>query len=103
MSNFWTEIHDHKVENTKTRPKSGYYLCDECKQWQGHDITCSKVDIESLARLLKQTRKNEESMRAKSARWLELLQIATGKNAILKQENNKLRKANEKLRKKLGE
>lgn len=98
MSSFWSEIHDSKVENARQRPKSAFRYCDECKAWQGHEAKCSKVTVEALANLLKQARKNEESVRGKAARWLESLQIATGKNAILKHENNKLRKANNKLR-----
>jgi len=95
---FYSEIYDAKTQNVRARPTSALRLCDECKAWQGHEITCSQVTIESIAKLLEHSRKSEQAMRDKAARWLEHLQRATGKIAILKHENNKLRKANDKLR-----
>ena len=95
---FYSEIYDTKTQNVKVRPTSAFRMCEECKGWSGHEITCSQVTVESIAELLKQSRKSEQSMRDKAARWLEHLQRATGKIAILKHENNQLRKANDKLR-----
>jgi len=96
-SDFYTEIYDQKTQNVKIRPKANLGICDECKGWGGHKVTCSQVTIERVKRLLDTARKQEEVMRLKAARWLEHLQRATGKIAILKNENNKLRRANEKL------
>ena len=97
---FYTEIYDAKTTNVRERQKSGVMsFCSECKQYSGHEVTCSKVTIESIARLLANSRKSEEAMRVKAARWIEHLQRLTGKLAILRHENNQLRKANEKLRK----
>jgi len=96
-SDFYTEIYDQKTQNVKIRPKSKLGICDECKGWSGHKVTCSKVTIERVKELLDTARKQEEAMRLKAARWLEHLQRTTGKIAILKHENNKLRWANEKL------
>jgi len=88
---FFTEIYDTKTENVRVRSTHALIKCDECGAWCGHEITCSRVTVESIARLLKIARKNEESIRQKAARWLEQLQRATGKIAILQHENNKLR------------
>lgn len=102
MSNkdFWTEIHDNKVSNVRNRPKSAFKLCEECEAWQGHELTCSKVTVESIAKLLAHSRACEELSRQRASRWLESLQTLTGKLAILKQENNALRRNYEKLKKK---
>lgn len=100
-ANFWTEIYDTKTQNASKRNKSAFLHCDECKAWQGHEITCSKVTIEHIALLLKHARKQEELAKERGAKWLAHLQRLTGKIAILKHENNKLRKANEFMRKKL--
>ena len=97
---FYSEIYHAKTENVRVRPKSSmkFRVCEECKAWRGHEVTCSKVTVEAIAELLRQSRDSQEAMRAKAARWLEHLQRTTGKLAMLKHENNKLRKANEKLR-----
>jgi hypothetical protein len=96
-SDFYTEVYDQKTQNVKIRPKANLGICDECKGWGGHKVDCSQVTIERVKELLDTARKQEESIRLKAARWLEHLQRATGKIALLKHENNKLRWANEKL------
>lgn len=95
---FWTEIHDVKKSNIKNRPTSCFKMCHECGVWSGHEVTCSEVTVEAIADLLKFSRKNEQAMRDKAARWLNDLQIMTGKVAILKHENNKLRSENRRLK-----
>lgn len=97
MTPFGSEIYDAKTENVRCRPKGPYVYCEKCKSWQGHEVTCSEVSVESIAMLLAQSRHNEQQIRDKAARWLESLQRLTGKLAVLKHENNKLRKANERL------
>lgn len=92
---FYSEIYDTKTQNVKVRPVHGVGHCDECGKFAGHKTTCSKVTFDDLIRLILQSQKTEEAMRKKAARWLEHLQRATGKIAILKHENNKLRKENE--------
>ena len=101
--NFYTEIYDTKVGNVKVRPTSAFIMCDECKHYGGHEVICSQVTVEGLAALLTQARKREQHYRDKAAEWLTQLQRLTGKMAILKNENNKLRAANEKLRKEKGD
>lgn len=95
---FYTEVYDAKTQNVKVRPKSAFKFCEECKRYQGHEATCSEVTVESIAVLLKNSRDAEQAARERAARWLEHLQRCTGKIALLKHENNKLRQANEKLR-----
>jgi len=102
-ANFWTEIYDTKTQNAGKRNTSAFRMCDECKAWQGHEITCSKVTIEHIAILLQHAREQEERAKERGAKWLAHLQRLTGKIAILKHENNKLRKANDELRKRLAE
>jgi len=95
---FYTELYDAKTENVRVRPTSAHGLCPECKRWSGHEVACSKVTLEDVANLLKQSRKNEQHARDRAANWLSQLQRLTGKLAILRHENNRLRKANEQLR-----
>jgi len=96
-SDFYTEVYDQKTQNVKIRPTSKFERCHECNGWSGHKLDCSQVTIERVKELLDTSREQEEVMRLKAARWLEHLQRATGKIALLKHENNKLRWANEKL------
>lgn len=94
----YSEIYDTKTLNTRIRPKIYSGKCDECKEFNGHDVTCSKVTVEGIAKLLRVSRISEQVTRDRAARWLEQLQRLTGKLAILKHENNKLRRENEFLR-----
>lgn len=95
----YSELYDPKRMNVKVRPRRSSGLCSECKKRDGHEYTCSKVTIESMVTLVRQSRENEENIRGKAERWLTHLRRVIGKLALLKHENNKLRKANEKLRK----
>jgi hypothetical protein len=103
LARTYTEIYDTKSNNTKIRPKGKFFYCNECKAWQGHEITCSQVTIESIATLLTHSRDAEQHARNRAAKWLDDANRLAGRVAIFRHENNKLRKANEKLRKENAE
>lgn len=103
LTRTYTEIYDTKSNNTKIRPKGKFFYCKECKAWQGHEITCSQVTIESIATLLTHSRDAEQHARNRAAKWLDDANRLAGRVAIFRHENNKLRKANEKLRKQNAE
>jgi hypothetical protein len=94
----WTELYDPKV-GRKLRQIPFQYKCDKCGEWNGHKLDCDAVDMEQLYRIAKQAQKAEEHARERADRYWQMLQQYQGKLATLKHENNKLRKANEKLRK----
>ena len=88
----WTEIHDKKKDRIGKRAKGPFVLCKKCGEWCGHNINCEEVSVESIASLLVTARRNEEWARERAAKFFEDLQRLSGKIAILKHENNKLRK-----------
>lgn len=93
----WTELYDPK-DGRKLReiPMGG--TCKKCGKWNGHRLDCEEVDTEQLYRIAKQAQAAEEHARKLADRYWRMLQQYQGKLATLKHENNKLRKANEKLR-----
>jgi len=97
-SEFYTELYNVKKSNVEKSPKTGGY-CKECRFWDGHNIDCSKVTLEDAVKLAIRNKKQEIFARERAANYLEQLQRLTGKLAILRHENNKLRKQNERLRK----
>lgn len=103
-SSDWREVvHDQKTANTV---QSSIGLprgrCAHCKQWYGaHEPDCPLVDVPSLAKLLSVSRKSEKRAKERAARLLNNMQTLANKVGSLKWENNKLRKANENLRKEL--
>lgn len=96
----WSEIYDSKDHRIANRDRGPIRFCDKCQQWQGHSIDCSEVTLEGLAALLMQARKNEQHARDRAANYLKHLKMMSGKLAMLKHENNQLRKNNERLSKK---
>lgn len=96
-SEFWTEVYDSKDQRVSSRMRS-YTFCDECRHHGGHTIECSKCDLEHLAVLLKRSQKSEEVARRRAAEWLAKVRELTGKLAMLRHENNKLRAENRKLK-----
>ena len=101
MNNLYTEIYDTKSHRIRCRDKGPYHLCPKCKGWQGHELECEDVTVDGIALLLANSRAAEEAAWERAARYHTTLQIMAGKVAILRHENNKLRKANDKLRKEL--
>lgn len=96
----WTELYDPK-EGRKLRQVPWIGRCGECGALNGHHLDCSKVTMETLGALVKNSQAAEESAREKADRYWRQVVQATGKLAIIRHENNKLRRANEKLRREL--
>ena len=96
-ASWWNTIYDPK-EGRPLRDIPHTGTCKECGKWDGHRLDCSKVDIEQLAKMVLRSQKQEELAKERSKRHWEQLQRAIGKVAVLKHENNKLRKENERLR-----
>lgn len=92
MSDMWTELYPAKNQRVEHRQKGPYFNCQECGQWLGHRADCSEVTKEDLARLVKRSQHEEELVRKQAARYLQALQVATGKIAMLKNELRILRK-----------
>ena len=100
-ADFGAEVYQTKVMRTKVQPFPVWRVCNECKARGGHEATCSQVSVESISALLEVSRRAEQKVRDQAARWLEALHGATGKIAILKHENNKLRANGRKLQDRL--
>ena len=92
------ELYSPKENRIEHRAAAEYKYCTECKHYSGHDYTCSKCTNDDLIRIAVGARKAESHIRETAKKYWGLLQIFTGKVAVLRHENNKLRKANEKLR-----
>lgn len=93
---YFDEVHDKKQAATVQSQLTRKY-CEHCKSRAGHEMDCPEVTIESINHLLRQARSNQKHAKDQAARYLNDLQRLTGKMAILKQENNKLRANNRKL------
>lgn len=94
---WWNQIYDPKEGRPLRRiPPLGE--CKTCGQWNGHRLDCPEVTMEHLAKMVLHAQSSEESAKRTSKRYWEQLQRAIGKVAILRHENNKIRKANEKIR-----
>jgi len=92
----WTELYDPK-EGRKLREIPIQFKCNECEQLSGHRIDCSSATKEQLYRIAKTAQDAESLARKRADRYWQMLQQYQGKLAVLKHENNKLRKANERL------
>lgn len=93
----FTELYDPKV-GRKLRQIPFGVKCEKCGEWSGHALDCDEVDMEQLYRIAKTAQAAEENARKRADRYWKMLLQYQGKLATLKHENNKLRKANEKLR-----
>ena len=92
----WVELHDPK-EGRKRREIPMQFKCQECGQLGGHRLDCSSATKEQLYRIAKTAQDAEELARKRADRYWQMLQQYQGKLAVLRHENNKLRKANERL------
>ena len=93
----WTELYDPK-KGRKFRQIPYVGRCDECAAPNGHCLDCPKLTMESLGKLVKMSQAAEEHARERADRYWQMLLEYQGKVAILKHENNQLRKANVRLR-----
>lgn len=96
-ASWWNTIYDPK-EGRPLREIPHTGTCKQCGMWDGHRLDCPTVDIEQLAKMVQYARKQEENAKERAKRYWDQLQRAIGKVAILKHENNKLRKKNERLK-----
>lgn len=94
MTDVWTELYSPKQERIANRREGPFGRCDECGQFRGR-----KVTREDLIRLAESAIEQEKWVRSRADRYWTALQTATGKLAMLRHENNKLRRANERLMK----
>jgi hypothetical protein len=90
-------IYDEKHYRIATRPQWGGW-CEECKRHGGHTTICSQCTPEWMAYLATHAQDQEARARKYAAQCLSALKMMHGKVALLRHENNKLRKANERLR-----
>lgn len=90
-------IYDEKHLRIGTRPQSGGW-CEECQCYGGHRTICSQCTPEWMAYLAAHAQEQEARARKNAGEYLAALQKLHGKIAMLRHENNKLRKANERLR-----
>ena len=93
----WTELYDPKEGRKLREIPMQFGKCQECQQFNGHRLDCSSATKEHLYRIAKTAQDAEELARKRADRYWKMLQQYQGKLAILKHENNKLRKANERL------
>lgn len=93
----WTELHDPK-KGRKLREIPFLGKCPKCEMWNGHALDCDEVDLDQLYRIAKTAQESEARSRERADRYWKMLQQYQGKLATLRHENNKLRKANEQLR-----
>lgn len=96
-ASWWNTIYDPK-EGRPLRDIPYTGTCGDCGKCDGHRLDCPKVDSEALAKMLLRAQKQEALSKERAKRYWEKLQRAIGKVAVLKHENNKLRKENERLR-----
>lgn len=94
---YWTELYDPK-EGRPIRNIEYTGKCKECEQYNGHRLDCSFVNLEQLAKMVKFAQKQEEDAKKQSKRYWNQLQRAIGRVAVLRHENNKLRKENDRLK-----
>lgn len=94
--NIWVELYDPK-EGRKLREIPMQFKCLECGGLSGHRLDCSSATKEQLYRIVKNAQAAEEQARKRADRYWQMLQQYQGKLAVLRHENNKLRKANERL------
>ena len=92
----WTELYDPK-NGRQFRQIPYYGLCKICNGRNGHHLDCPEVTLESLGKLVKVAQAAEEHARQRADRYWKMIQQYQGKLAVLRHENNKLRKANAKI------
>ncbi len=91
--------------NTIYDPKEGrcpkVRVCPLCNRWDGHKLDCPGMTMEAMGREVEGLGKQNDLARGQKNRYWVQLQRAVGKVAVLKNENNKLRKANLRYREQL--
>ncbi len=99
-NDFFGEVYDEKGQRYRYahRPDQGW--CEHCRCFGGHRIDCTSVPLTPglAAYKIDQLLKDSEWARERAATLLDKVRIMHGKLAMLKHENNKLRRANERLR-----
>ncbi|MCA9324835.1 hypothetical protein KDA23_02065 [Candidatus Saccharibacteria bacterium] len=94
---WWNQLYDPKEGRAiRQIPCSG--MCKHCGEYCGHKLDCPEVTLEHLAKMVRLSQAQEELSKRHAKRYYEQLQRAVGRVAVLRHENNKLRKANQKLR-----
>lgn len=91
------DVYDDKHNRIINRPASGGW-CEECKCYGGHKTICKHCTPEWMAYLASKAQERETWARQRAAGYLVALQKMHGKLAMLRHENNVLRKANARLR-----
>jgi len=66
--------------------------CNECSAFNRHNPHCSKATIDDYFKALEKALKDEEWSRKRARHWLDQCRLMHGKIAMLKAENNKLRR-----------
>lgn len=90
--NYCAEAHDPKLMNTKCVPVQGYMWCKDCKKPHSRIWDCPHISFEKIKAEMERSLRAEKWARGKAASHLNDLQKALGKIAILKHENNQLRR-----------
>ena len=88
--------YDMKTQRVKLTGNS--HWCDLCQRYGGHKEDCTAQTKESLLASVKKAIEREKWARETATNYLRQLQNLHGKLSMIKHENNKLRKANEKLK-----
>lgn len=79
-------------------PQGTSKFCSTCKVYNGHKTNCSEITKEQLAHHLEHARGREKWAIGRVGILRDAITAMHGKFAMLRHENNKLRKVNEKLR-----
>ena len=98
----WTELYDPK-KGRRLREIPYYGGSKVCKGARGHALDCPEITLESMASVIQRSQVAEEHTRTRADRYWNMVKEYQGKVAILKHENNTLRKANEQLRRTLSD
>lgn len=93
---WWNQLYDPK-DGRPIREIPFIPECKECGQWNGHRLDCSEVTMEHMAKMVTHAQKHQELAAKRVKRLGNQLQVAVGRVAVLRHENNKLRKRNERL------
>ena len=85
--------HDPKGERTVKAVESPVRFCDECRKFlPAHGAGCSKATVDDYGREMARAQKDEQWARKRARHWLGQCRLMHGKIAMLKHENNKLRR-----------
>ena len=85
--------HDPKGCRTSRAIESPVRFCAECREFlPAHGVGCSKATVDDYAREMARAQKDEQWARKRARHWLDQCRLMHGKIAMLKHENNELRK-----------